>query len=84
MPFIARRGATSCKFVDLISTNVLHSLLIFLILITRPRQQVKNMKVGAAIQVKSQRNSKATETVLFIVACVFFNAIFIYAIIGGF
>jgi len=80
MPFIARRGATSCKFVDLISTNVLHSLLIFLILITRPRQQVKNMKTG----VKTQGNSKVTETALFIVACVFFNAIFIYAIIGGF
>ena len=42
------------------------------------------MKTGTTIELKSQRNSRATETVLFIVACVFFNAIFIYAIIGGF
>ncbi len=38
------------------------------------------MKTG----VKTQGNSKVTETALFIVACIFFNAIFIYSIIGGF
>ena len=38
----------------------------------------------ATIEIKTHCNSRATETVLFILACVFFNAIFIYAIIGGF